>query len=41
MAAHETEHDAPKLEKSKDGKSVNFRLDIQVACPEQGAAPQG
>jgi general secretion pathway protein L len=30
-----------KLEKSKDGKSVNFRLDIQVACPEQGAAPQG
>jgi general secretion pathway protein L len=30
-----------KMEKSKDGKSVSFRLDIQVECPEQGAAPQG
>jgi len=30
-----------KLEKSKDGKSVSFRLDIQVACPEQATASQG
>jgi len=30
-----------KVEKSKDGKSVNFRLDIQVECPDHGTAPQG
>lgn len=30
-----------KLEKSKDGKSVSFRLDIQVECPDHGTAPQG
>ena len=30
-----------KLEKSKDGKSVNFRLDIQVECPDHAAPPQG
>jgi len=30
-----------KLEKSKDGQKVSFRLDIQVECPEEAAAPQG
>ncbi len=29
-----------KLEKSKDGSKVSFRLDIQVQCPDD-AAPQG
>ena len=28
-----------KVEKTKDGKAVTFRLDVQVECPE--AAPQG
>jgi general secretion pathway protein L len=30
-----------KVEKSKDGQKVAFRLDIQVECPEDGPAPQG
>jgi general secretion pathway protein L len=30
-----------KVEKSKDGQKVAFRLDIQVECPEDGASPQG
>jgi len=30
-----------KVEKSKDGQKVAFRLDIQVECPEDGQAPQG
>lgn len=30
-----------KVEKSRDGQHVNFRLDVQVECPEQGATPQG
>lgn len=28
-----------KLEKTKGGNKLNFNLDIQVECPEQGAAP--
>lgn len=30
-----------RLEKSKDGSKVSFRLDIQVECPDEVAAPQG
>lgn len=30
-----------KLEKNKDGSKVTFRLDIQVECPDDAAAPQG
>jgi general secretion pathway protein L len=30
-----------KVEKSKDGRRINFRLDVQIECPEQGTNPQG
>jgi general secretion pathway protein L len=30
-----------KLEKSKDGSKVTFRLEVQVECPEDNPAPQG
>ncbi len=30
-----------KLEKSKDGSKVSFRLDIQVECPDDAAAGEG
>lgn len=30
-----------KVEKSKDGQKVTFRLDIQVECPEPRGTPQG
>jgi general secretion pathway protein L len=30
-----------KLEKSKDGKSFNLRLDIEVDCPDESHVPQG
>jgi general secretion pathway protein L len=30
-----------RLEKSKDGTKVNFRLDIEVDCPDEAATPQG
>lgn len=30
-----------KVEKSKDGAHVNFRLDVQVECPEKSQPPQG
>jgi general secretion pathway protein L len=30
-----------KVEKTKDGSHVTFRLDIQVECPEDAATPQG
>ena len=26
-----------KIEKSKDGSKVNFRLDVQVSCPDEGS----
>jgi general secretion pathway protein L len=26
-----------KLEKNKDGSKVQFRLDIQIECPEEGS----
>jgi general secretion pathway protein L len=28
-----------KVEKTRDGQHVSFRLDVQVRCPEQGARP--
>lgn len=30
-----------KIEKSKDGAHVTFKLDIQVECPDDAPAPQG
>ena len=30
-----------KVEKTKDGPKVSFRLDIQVECPDESPAPQG
>lgn len=30
-----------KLEKSKDGSKVSFRLEVQVECPEDNPEPQG
>ena len=27
-----------KIEKSKDGKKVTFRLDVQVSCPDEGSS---
>jgi general secretion pathway protein L len=30
-----------KIEKSRDGSKVSFRLDIQVECPDSPSAPQG
>lgn len=30
-----------KLEKSKDGQHVNFRLDVQVECPDDAAKSEG
>lgn len=30
-----------KVEKSKDGSKVSFRLEVQVECPDENPAPQG
>jgi general secretion pathway protein L len=36
-----TEVKEGKLEKSKDGAHVNFRLDVKVECPDDTAKSEG